>query len=83
MTLPSKLRRLLLGTLCALSAAAALAQASAPQASLGPAISFDETTWAQLLKSGPRPAAYLFTTSYCSTCRRPLPRCRRPCSSAS
>ena len=29
---------------------------------------FDETTWAQLLKTGPRPAAYLFTTSYCSTC---------------
>jgi len=31
-------------------------------------VDFDETTWAQLLKSGPRPAAYLFTTSYCSTC---------------
>ena len=29
---------------------------------------FDESTWAQLLKSGPRPAAYLFTTSYCSSC---------------
>lgn len=29
---------------------------------------FDETTWADLLKSGPRPAAYVFTTSYCSTC---------------
>jgi hypothetical protein len=29
---------------------------------------FDETTWAQLLSQGPRPAAYLFTTSYCSTC---------------
>lgn len=29
---------------------------------------FDETTWAQLLKSGPRPAAYVFTTSYCPTC---------------
>ena len=29
---------------------------------------FDETTWAQLLQSGPRPAAYVFTTSYCSTC---------------
>ena len=29
---------------------------------------FDESTWAQLLKSSPRPAAYLFTTSYCSSC---------------
>lgn len=31
-------------------------------------VTFDETTWPQLLKTGPRPAAYLFTTSYCSTC---------------
>lgn len=29
---------------------------------------FDEQTWTQLLSQGPRPAAYLFTTSYCSTC---------------
>ena len=29
---------------------------------------FDETTWAQLLQGGPRPAAYVFTTTYCSTC---------------
>ena len=29
---------------------------------------FDETTWAKLVQNGPRPAAYLFTTSYCSTC---------------
>ena len=29
---------------------------------------FDETTWGQLLKSSPRPAAYVFTTSYCPTC---------------
>ena len=29
---------------------------------------FDQTTWAELLKSGPRPAAYVFTTTYCSTC---------------
>jgi len=27
-----------------------------------------ESTWGEQLKSGPRPAAYLFTTSYCSTC---------------
>ena len=29
---------------------------------------FDEQTWAHALHHGPRPAAYLFTTSYCSTC---------------
>jgi len=29
---------------------------------------FDEKTWAHALQQGPRPAAYLFTTSYCSTC---------------
>lgn len=29
---------------------------------------FDQQTWAQSLKSGPRPAAYVFTTTYCSTC---------------
>jgi thiol-disulfide isomerase/thioredoxin len=30
--------------------------------------SFDESTWANLVKQSPRPMAYLFTTSYCSTC---------------
>lgn len=29
---------------------------------------FDETTWIHLLAHGPRPAAYVFTTTYCSTC---------------
>lgn len=29
---------------------------------------FDETTWAHLLAHGPRPAAYVFTTTFCSTC---------------
>lgn len=29
---------------------------------------FDETTWSRIVKQGARPAAYLFTTSYCSTC---------------
>jgi hypothetical protein len=29
---------------------------------------FDEKTWEHALQHGPRPAAYLFTTSYCSTC---------------
>lgn len=31
-------------------------------------LDFDETTWAQLLAKGPRPAAYLFTTTYCPNC---------------
>lgn len=31
-------------------------------------LDFDETTWAELLRNGPRPAAYVFTTTYCSTC---------------
>ena len=53
---------LLLGMVMALAAQGSFAQTS-------PAIKdFDETTWAQLLQTGPRPAAYLFTTSYCSTC---------------
>lgn len=29
---------------------------------------FDAATWARLQQSGPRPAAYVFTTTYCSTC---------------
>ena len=29
---------------------------------------FNEETWVKLLKTGPRPAAYMFTTSYCSAC---------------
>ena len=38
------------------------------QAAIKTVANFDATTWAPLLKSGPRPAAYVFTTSYCSTC---------------
>jgi hypothetical protein len=33
-----------------------------------PIEAFDESTWPRLVRSGPRPAAYVFTTSYCSTC---------------
>jgi hypothetical protein len=29
---------------------------------------WDESTWGQMQRTGPRPAAYLFTTTYCSTC---------------
>ena len=38
------------------------------QAAINTVAEFDETTWAELLKNGPRPAAYVFTTTYCSTC---------------
>ncbi len=38
-----------------------------PQSKLNVQV-FDENTWKMLLQTGPRPAAYLFTTSYCSTC---------------
>ena len=31
-------------------------------------IPFTASTWSQLVDQGPRPMAYLFTTSYCSTC---------------
>ena len=50
--------------------ASACAQSAPPAIAKGvtEVVDFDESTWAQLLKSGPRPAAYLFTTSYCSSC---------------
>ncbi len=38
------------------------------QAAIKTVVDFDEDTWAGLLKNGPRPAAYVFTTTYCSTC---------------
>ncbi len=31
-------------------------------------LDFDASTWERLLRQGPRPAAYVFTTTYCSTC---------------
>lgn len=45
-----------------------LAAVNTAQAAINTVANFDETTWASLLQSGPRPAAYVFTTSYCSTC---------------
>jgi hypothetical protein len=54
--------------LCLLLGAAGAGAQSAAGSGVSAVTDFDETTWAQLLKSGPRPAAYLFTTSYCSTC---------------
>lgn len=38
------------------------------QAAINNVASFDEKTWTEVLKSGPLPAAYVFTTTYCSTC---------------
>jgi hypothetical protein len=64
-------RRQLLAAALALPWAASRAQAQAvPRVShrAMPVHDFDASTWAQLLRSGPRPAAYVFTTTYCSTC---------------
>jgi hypothetical protein len=38
------------------------------QAAIKKVADFNEETWVELLKHGPRPAAYVFTTTYCSTC---------------
>ncbi|NUN61306.1 MAG: hypothetical protein HUU13_09440 [Burkholderiaceae bacterium] len=35
---------------------------------LNSVLRFDETTWARLVEKGPRPAAYIFTTTYCPSC---------------
>ena len=43
------------------------AQTTSTAARLKP-LDFREDTWAALLEKGPRPAAYVFTTTYCSTC---------------
>ena len=46
----------------------ALALVKPAQAAIKTVVPFDTTSWARLLRTGPRPAAYVFTTSYCSTC---------------
>lgn len=51
------------------AASVAPAASTAPAASAIPAaLPFDENTWQHLLAQAPRPAAYLFTTTYCATC---------------
>ncbi len=45
-----------------------LAHVHSAQAAIKSVADFDLTTWANLLQSGPRPAAYVFTTTYCPTC---------------
>lgn len=68
---PSSRRRVLtgLGVLPWLGmVTATTVQAAASNAAVGAVLDFDEATWARLLQGGPRPAAYVFTTTYCSTC---------------
>jgi len=64
-------RRLLAATL-ALPALALpwRAQARSPRgpAAATPVLDFDAAVWSRLLREGPRPAAYVFTTTYCSSC---------------
>lgn len=46
----------------------ALAQVKPEQAAINTVANFDTTTWAPLLAQGPRPAAYVFTNTFCATC---------------
>lgn len=46
----------------------ALAQHHQAHAAIKTAADFDAAVWQRLLREGPRPAAYVFTTTYCSTC---------------
>ena len=45
-----------------------LAPALRVQTATNKVVDFNEETWAELLRNGLRPAAYVFTTTYCSTC---------------
>ena len=46
----------------------ALAHDHQAQSAIKNVVDFDVTTWAKLLKTGPRPAAYVFTNTFCATC---------------
>jgi hypothetical protein len=46
----------------------ALALAQHAHAAITTVADFDATTWTQLLRNGPSPAAYVFTNSFCATC---------------
>ena len=46
----------------------AIALAEPAQAAIKTVALFDTTTWRNLLRSGQRPAAYVFTNSFCATC---------------
>jgi hypothetical protein len=63
-------RRLLAATLALPALALSRGVQAQPQhgQAAGSVLDFDATTWARLLRDGPRPAAYVFTTTWCSTC---------------
>jgi hypothetical protein len=46
----------------------AAATVDGAQAAIKTVADFDATTWRTLLRTGPRPAAYVFTNSFCATC---------------
>lgn len=46
----------------------ALAHDHKAQSAIKTVADFDAAAWTRLLREGPRPAAYVFTTTYCSTC---------------
>lgn len=45
-----------------------MAQAHTAHAAIKTVANFDVTTWARLMAKGPRPAAYVFTNTFCATC---------------
>ena len=61
-------RTLLAAAVCVLAPGAVLAQGARPHA-ITTAANFDAAVWERLLRQGPRPAAYVFTTTYCPTYR--------------
>lgn len=61
-------RDLGLGLLGAWLLAPAMSFALEPKPAGTRVLKFDTRTWAELLSHGARPAAYVFTTTYCSTC---------------
>ncbi len=46
----------------------AVALVDAAQDTIKTVANFDATTWRQLLRAGPRPAAYVFSNSFCAVC---------------
>ena len=46
----------------------AVAPVEATHATTKTVASFDATTWRHLLRTGPRPAAYVFSNSFCTVC---------------
>lgn len=46
----------------------ALAAEERKRVTLNSVVPFDANTWKRLLDKGPRPAAYIFTTTYCPNC---------------